>query len=61
MTGTREGSFWAAVESSLRDESALVGFKRHLRPTVVPGEAAYLVSPRGVTALRGEHAEVLVP
>uniref|UniRef100_UPI00158626D4 hypothetical protein n=1 Tax=Streptomyces sp. TRM64462 TaxID=2741726 RepID=UPI00158626D4 len=39
----------------------LIGFKSHLRPTVVPGEAAYLVSQRGVTALLGPHAEVLVP
>ncbi|WP_369236273.1 TOMM precursor leader peptide-binding protein [Streptomyces sp. R21] len=42
-------------------ERAGVGFKLHLRPVVVPGEAAYLVSRHGVTALRGEHAEVLVP
>lgn len=42
-------------------ESARVGFKLHLRPVVVPGEAAYLVSRQGVTALRGEHAEILVP
>ncbi|WP_328763695.1 MULTISPECIES: TOMM precursor leader peptide-binding protein [unclassified Streptomyces] len=39
----------------------LVGFKSHLRPTVVPGDAAYLVSRRGVTALSGSGAEVLVP
>ncbi|CAL9562996.1 hypothetical protein SUDANB120_04682 [Streptomyces sp. enrichment culture] len=39
----------------------LVGFKSHLRPTVVPGDAAYLVSRRGVTALGGSQAEVLVP
>ncbi|MFI6876073.1 TOMM precursor leader peptide-binding protein [Streptomyces sp. NPDC050400] len=43
------------------DVTALVGFKRHLSPVVVPGEAAYLVSRRGVTALRGPQAEVLVP
>ncbi|HET6860754.1 MAG TPA: TOMM precursor leader peptide-binding protein, partial [Streptomyces sp.] len=42
-------------------QNTLVGFKSHLRPTVVPGEAAYLVSPRGITALHGSHAEVLVP
>ncbi|WP_405404647.1 TOMM precursor leader peptide-binding protein [Streptomyces sp. NBC_01104] len=42
-------------------DDALVGFKRHLHPTVVPGEATYLVSPRNVTALHGVHAEVLVP
>ncbi|MER5549340.1 TOMM precursor leader peptide-binding protein [Streptomyces sp. NPDC002589] len=45
----------------LPDDSALVGFKRHLSPVVVPGEATYLVSRRGVTALRGPHAEVLAP
>ncbi|MGW9410668.1 TOMM precursor leader peptide-binding protein [Streptomyces diastaticus] len=38
-----------------------IGLKSHLRATVVPGEAAYLVSQRGVTALRGTPAEVLVP
>ncbi|MFJ8649674.1 TOMM precursor leader peptide-binding protein [Streptomyces sp. NPDC093546] len=39
----------------------LVGFRAHLRPTVVPGDAAYLVSRRGVTALNGREAEILVP
>ncbi|GGX96640.1 TOMM precursor leader peptide-binding protein [Streptomyces hiroshimensis] len=43
------------------DGGGLVGFKSHLRPTVVPGDAAYLVSPRGVTALHGSHVETLVP
>ncbi|MFD5184155.1 TOMM precursor leader peptide-binding protein [Streptomyces sp. NPDC058372] len=43
------------------DRGGLIGFKSHLRATVVPGEAAYLVSQRGVTALRGAPAEVLVP
>ncbi|MGV9272042.1 TOMM precursor leader peptide-binding protein [Streptomyces griseosporeus] len=43
------------------DPSALLGFKLHLQPTVVPGEAAYLMSRRGVTALHGTHAEALVP
>ncbi|MFJ2576002.1 TOMM precursor leader peptide-binding protein [Kitasatospora aureofaciens] len=38
-----------------------LGFKRHLRSAVVPGEAAYLVSPRAVTAVRGRPAEVLAP
>ncbi|MFI5617298.1 TOMM precursor leader peptide-binding protein [Streptomyces sp. NPDC051567] len=38
-----------------------IGFKAHLAATVVPGEAAYLVSHREVLALRGEHAEVLTP
>ncbi|MFD3722130.1 TOMM precursor leader peptide-binding protein [Streptomyces sp. NPDC058674] len=43
------------------DADALVGFKSHLRPTVVPDDAAYLVSRRGVTALHGSEAEILVP
>ncbi|MFG2792130.1 TOMM precursor leader peptide-binding protein [Streptomyces sp. NPDC048419] len=38
-----------------------VGFKKHLRVEVVPGEAAYLVSAQGVTALRGADAEALAP
>lgn len=45
----------------LRDGSALVGFRHHLRPATVPGEATYLVSRRGVTTLHGALAEVLVP
>ncbi|NBM15592.1 TOMM precursor leader peptide-binding protein [Streptomyces sp. GC420] len=49
------------VRPEVGNEKSRVGFKLHLRPTVVPGEAAYLVSRRGVTALHGEHAEVLVP
>ncbi|MER6347550.1 TOMM precursor leader peptide-binding protein [Streptomyces sp. NPDC001595] len=43
------------------DDSALVGFKPHLHPATVPGDATYLVSRRGVTALHGASAEVLVP
>ncbi|MFF5899184.1 TOMM precursor leader peptide-binding protein [Streptomyces argenteolus] len=43
------------------DTSVLVGFKSHLKPMVVRGEAVYLISRRGVTALRGMPAEVLVP
>ena len=39
----------------------LLGLKRHLRAVVVPDEAVYLVSPRGVIVLRGEHMEVLLP
>jgi oxazoline/thiazoline synthase len=38
-----------------------VAFKRHVTTAVVPNEAAYLVSARGVTALRGRHAAVLAP
>ncbi|MFF4468262.1 TOMM precursor leader peptide-binding protein [Streptomyces sp. NPDC001599] len=42
-------------------DGVLVGFKSHLRPTVLPDDATYLVSRRGVTALHGHPAEVLVP
>ncbi|MFF5531332.1 TOMM precursor leader peptide-binding protein [Streptomyces cinerochromogenes] len=43
------------------EDGVLVGFKGHLRPTVLPDDATYLVSRRGVTALHGPQAEVLVP
>src|SRR5581483_7865873 len=43
------------------DTGRLVGFKRHLRSAVIPGEAAYLLSPLGVTALEGDFIEVLAP
>ncbi|MFC9430754.1 TOMM precursor leader peptide-binding protein [Streptomyces sp. NPDC056987] len=46
---------------SAAPDGARLEFKSHLRATVVPGEAVYLVSQRGVTALRGAPAEVLVP
>ena len=36
-------------------------FKRHLVPYVVPEEAVYLVSERGVTAVQGELAAALAP
>jgi ribosomal protein S12 methylthiotransferase accessory factor len=38
-----------------------IGFKSHLRATVVPGEACYLVSDREILALSGASAEVLMP
>ncbi|WP_367045470.1 TOMM precursor leader peptide-binding protein [Streptomyces sp. Je 1-332] len=57
MTSMGGQQVWPAAG----DETARVGFKLHLHPVVVPGEAAYLVSRRGVTALRGEFAERLVP
>lgn len=37
----------------------LIGFKRHLRPEIVHGEAVYLFSENGVTALQGRHIELL--
>jgi bacteriocin biosynthesis cyclodehydratase domain-containing protein len=39
----------------------LIGFRRHLRAEVVAGEAAYLFSERGVTALMGSQVEALAP
>lgn len=39
----------------------VVGFKRHLRTAVVPGDAVYVLSEDGATALRGPHVESLVP
>ncbi|MFE2474651.1 TOMM precursor leader peptide-binding protein [Streptomyces sp. NPDC059389] len=59
-TAERERSAGPAAAPPAPAE-ALVGFKSHLRPTVVPGDAAYLVSRRGVTALSGSGAEILVP
>ncbi len=47
--------------SGTQGGTGFLGFKSHLRVTVVPGEAAYLLSQRGVTALRGHSAEVLAP
>ncbi|MFI9245600.1 TOMM precursor leader peptide-binding protein [Streptomyces sp. NPDC053086] len=38
-----------------------IGWRSHLRSVVVPGEAVYLVSGRGVRAVRGAPAEVLAP
>jgi ribosomal protein S12 methylthiotransferase accessory factor len=43
------------------DGSALIGFKRHLRPQIVPGDAVYLVSEHGVTALPGAEMAALAP
>ncbi|MCX4748880.1 TOMM precursor leader peptide-binding protein [Kitasatospora sp. NBC_01287] len=39
----------------------LVGFRRDLRPEVVSGEATYLFSEHGVTALQGAQIEALAP
>jgi oxazoline/thiazoline synthase len=38
-----------------------VGFRRHLRAEVVSGDATYLFSERGVTALTGSQVEALAP
>ncbi|WP_156754431.1 TOMM precursor leader peptide-binding protein [Actinokineospora pegani] len=36
-----------------------IGFRRHLRPEIVEGEAVYLFAENGVTALRGRAIELL--
>jgi ribosomal protein S12 methylthiotransferase accessory factor len=36
-----------------------IGFRRHLRAAAVPGEAVYLTSARGTTALSGPHIQAL--
>jgi ribosomal protein S12 methylthiotransferase accessory factor len=38
-----------------------IGFKRHLRAEVVPGDAVYVFSEEDTTALRGPHVEALAP
>ncbi|MEV6642559.1 TOMM precursor leader peptide-binding protein [Amycolatopsis sp. NPDC051371] len=38
-----------------------VGFKRHLSTAVVPGDAVYVLSEDGATALSGPHVEALAP
>ncbi|SER60076.1 TOMM precursor leader peptide-binding protein [Lentzea albida] len=38
-----------------------IGFKRHLRAEVVPGDAVYVFSEEDTTALRGPHIEALAP
>ncbi|AUG78886.1 ribosomal protein S12 methylthiotransferase accessory factor [Kitasatospora sp. MMS16-BH015] len=44
------------------NESApLIGFKQHLRAEVVPGDAVYLMSERGVTAVAGAELAALAP
>ncbi|WP_328581127.1 TOMM precursor leader peptide-binding protein [Streptomyces sp. NBC_00370] len=40
---------------------SLIGFRRHLRAEVVPDDATYLISERGVTALRAPHLETVAP
>ncbi len=42
-------------------DGALIGFKSHLRPEVVPGDAVYLVSEHAVMALPGAEMAVLAP
>ncbi|WP_433390856.1 TOMM precursor leader peptide-binding protein [Micromonospora sp. KLBMP9576] len=43
------------------DAPLRVGFKRHLRAHVVPGDAVYLLSERGATSISGAQVEALAP
>lgn len=51
----------AVVLPRPRSGSARVGFRRHLRAEVVAGDAAYVFSERGVTALTGSLVEAVAP
>ncbi|MET3805451.1 ribosomal protein S12 methylthiotransferase accessory factor [Nakamurella sp. UYEF19] len=44
-----------------RRPAPFLGFKRHIRAEVVPGDATYLISDAGVTALHGDHVAEVVP
>lgn len=50
-----------SVTAQLTETTQFIGFRRHLRAEVVAGEATYLLSERGVTALTGPHMEALAP
>ncbi|MGW2382408.1 TOMM precursor leader peptide-binding protein [Streptomyces sp. NPDC001658] len=52
---------WRARHARAADGEGIVGFKRHLRSVVVPGEAVYLLSAESVLAVRGTSAEVVAP
>ncbi|WP_432933176.1 TOMM precursor leader peptide-binding protein [Microbispora sp. CA-135349] len=45
--------------SALAEPTALIGFRRHLRTAVVPGDGVCLVSPRRTLVLAGRSAETL--
>ncbi|MFI9255723.1 TOMM precursor leader peptide-binding protein [Streptomyces sp. NPDC053069] len=47
--------------AALPSAAPQVGFKPHLRVEVVGGEAVYLLSERGTTALHGPDVEILAP
>ena len=51
----------AAAGVALVTPAGSIGFRRHLRAEVVAGEAAYLFSENGVTALTGAHIDRLAP
>lgn len=46
-------------EDLAEPDARRIGFKRHLRPQIVRGEAVYLFGESGVTALQGPHVETL--
>ncbi|MFI9547146.1 TOMM precursor leader peptide-binding protein [Streptomyces sp. NPDC052016] len=45
----------------MRVDERPIGFRRHLRAEIVPGEAVYLVSPGGTTALSGTAIQKVAP
>lgn len=51
----------AAIGSPGERRERLIGFKSHLRPEIVDGEAVYVFSERGVTALKDSGVEILAP
>ena len=59
LSGTNDLARTATALGDERDQ--LIGFRRHLHAEVVPGEAVYLFSEKGVTALAGRHIEALAP
>ncbi|MFE0762108.1 TOMM precursor leader peptide-binding protein [Streptomyces smyrnaeus] len=44
-----------------KTELPRLGFRKNLRPAVVPGDATYLVSEQGVTAVEGTEVAALAP
>lgn len=44
-----------------QSSTQVIGFKRHLRTEIVAGDAVYLFSERGVTALEGGRIEAVAP
>src|SRR5262249_21217854 len=61
MNRPRRGGPGVPVSAPPAGPQQWIGFKRHLRTEVVAGEAAYLISERGVTAVEGELAVALAP
>lgn len=45
----------------MRQDTRPIGFRRHLRAAIVPGEAVYLLSPQGTTVLSGASIQKVAP